>query len=103
MSETQPKTNKKTKTIPIEEYRNLKSFYDKQQRNYTGTLFFKRRGLFLIGCVVLLFLSFPFIEPTETEITLFSSILSLSFLAIIVIIDEIILGLVIFGKEDYIQ
>lgn len=103
-NETSRLKTKKNKNIETKlSYDELLKFYKHKKQSFTKTKYFKRRLYLSIGFLFLILLALPMVPPSETEIGIFGYIMSVAFLAIIVLVDQLFLGLYLFKSEKKIS
>lgn len=90
----------KSKVSGKKSYDELLDFYNQKQESFTKTTFFRKRFGFSIGFLLLMFLVLPFSPTSDNEVDIFGFILSIAFLSLIVLVDQIFLGLYLFKTKN---
>lgn len=80
-------------------YDELLDFYNQKQESFMKTSFFKKRFYVTIGFLLIMLLVLPLVPTSDNDVDIFGFILSIAFLSLIVLIDQIFLGLYLFKTK----
>lgn len=81
-------------------YEELLAFYEQKKESYMKTSFFRKRIYITVGFLLIVILVFPFIPETENTLGPAGYIMSIAFFAVIVLVDQILLGLYLFKTRN---
>jgi len=84
-------------------YNELLDFYNQKQESFMKTSYFRKRLYITIGFILLMVLVLPLVPASENDVDIFGFILSIAFLSLIVLIDQIVLGLYLFKTKNEIS
>jgi len=89
----------KSKMQGKKSYEELLDFYNQKQESFVKTSFFRKRLYVTIGFLLIMVLTLPLVPASDNDVDLFGFILSIAFLSLIVLIDQIVLGLYLFKTK----
>lgn len=81
-------------------YDELLDFYNQKQESFMRTSFFRKRLYLTIGFLLLIVLIFPFIPETNNDVGLPGTVMGIAFLGLVVLVDELFLGLYLFKTKN---